>query len=294
MKYNNSHKPFTETKISLRESKHQRGHVVKEHYHKNHQLLYVLENNGKLILDNKEHNLSEDCLVFIAPYSNHAITAHDKLVIQLIEFNLEAVDFNKLTAINRFFAKSLIVKLNPFQASEIRHILRKMLYEQTIDDELNQLPLEVYLAQLLIVLLRVRKDRRFYNADFLRAERLKEYIDSHYFEMLNASSLASLLGLSTKHINTIFKEAYQITPVQYLIKVRIELAKKLLIETDKDIISICFEVGFEAMSTFYRSFKDYSLLSPHQYRKKYQAMKQLPESSRKDEIDLKIKDDTDV
>lgn len=281
-------------KISLRENKHQHGHVVKEHYHKNFQILYVLENNGKLILNNKEFNLNEDSLAFITPYSNHAISADDKLVIQLIEFDSDSLGFKKVAYIEKFLEASLVVKLNPFQASEIRHILRKMLYEQTIDDELNQLPLEVYLAQLLVVLLRVQKDRRFYNADFLRAERLKEYIDTHYYEMLNASSLAALLGLSTKHINTIFNEAYQITPVQYLIKVRIELAKKLLIESDKDIISICFEVGFESVSTFYRSFKDYSPISPHQYRKRYQAMKLLPESLANDESNINEKDDSDV
>lgn len=272
-------------RIILRENKHQRGHVVKEHYHKNHQILYVLENSGKLILNNKEYNLNEDNLVFITPYSNHTISADNKLVIQLIEFNIESLGFKKIEYLDDLIKKSMLVKLNPFQASEIRHILRKMLFEKTIDDELNQLPLEVYLAQLLVVFLRVRKDRRFYNADFLRAERLKEYIDTHYFEMLNASTLAALLSLSTKHINTIFKEAYQITPVQYLIKVRIELAKKLLIETDKDIISICFEVGFESVSTFYRSFKEHSLISPHQYRKKYRAMKLLPESVGNEEDD---------
>jgi transcriptional regulator GlxA family with amidase domain len=56
------------------------------------------------------------------------------------------------------------------------------------------------------------------------------------------------------------------TPVQYLLEVRIARAKTLLKDTEHEIISICFEVGFENVSTFYRSFKQSTGLTPHQYR----------------------------
>jgi len=57
------------------------------------------------------------------------------------------------------------------------------------------------------------------------------------------------------------------TPMHYLTEVRMELAQKLLVQTDKDIASICFEIGFETLSSFYRTFKKYTQASPNTYRK---------------------------
>ncbi len=70
--------------------------------------------------------------------------------------------------------------------------------------------------------------------------------------MINTSDISTKLGMSITHINNIFKEQYKVIPLQYLTEVRIVLSKKILIETDKDIVSFCFEVGFKSLETFYR------------------------------------------
>ena len=59
---------------------------------------------------------------------------------------------------------------------------------------------------------------------------------------------------------------------------RISVAKKLLAETDKDILSVCFEIGYESLSTFYRTFKRYVQMSPNQYRNRHRQMNWNPES----------------
>ncbi|UUZ80110.1 helix-turn-helix domain-containing protein [Paenibacillus sp. P26] len=81
--------------------------------------------------------------------------------------------------------------------------------------------------------------------------------------------MAYKLGVGVRHANNIFKESYGMTPVQYLTESRIRVAKKLLIETDKDIVSICFEVGYESLPTFYRAFKNTVGLSPNKFRQQH-------------------------
>lgn len=100
----------------------------------------------------------------------------------------------------------------------------------------------------------------------LRTERIRSYIDSHYFESLTASDIAARLAIGVRHVNNIFKDRYRITPIQYLTEVRISLAKQLLIDTNKDIVSICFEVGYETLPTFYRAFKNIVGMSPNLFR----------------------------
>jgi AraC-like DNA-binding protein len=94
----------------------------------------------------------------------------------------------------------------------------------------------------------------------------------NYYEPLQAGDLGSKLGISARHVNQIFKDQYQLTPTQYLTEVRVQVAQKLLQESDKDIVSICFEVGYENLSTFYRTFKGVVNLSPNLYRKRYRDL----------------------
>ncbi|KAB8131041.1 AraC family transcriptional regulator [Gracilibacillus oryzae] len=250
--------------IKLYESKHSKGDMVENHHHVIYQLLYALEGTGEIILDGEPHPIKQDYMIFIKPFTPHTIISDKKLTILVLAFDKRVIDnamYEKL-ALN----KTKIIGLNPFDSSEIRQILRALLYEQTNETNEQELALKIFLSQLLLLMVRGEKKTSAADANALRADRLKEYIDSHYYEWIHAEDLATRLGISTRHMNTIFKESYQLTPIQYLTEVRIGLAKKMLAETDKDIASICFEAGFESISTFYRAFKNIVSISPNKYR----------------------------
>lgn len=263
MKQNNS--------IHLKESKHREGEAVKMHHHETYQILYVLEDTGETTIDHKKYNLNPDNVAFIAPFSDHAIIAHSKLTILVLEFSADHLDeYIQKYLLEDYFLDSNLLELNLFEAGDIRQLLRKMLYEQSIGERINQIGLQVYLSELLLTLAKSQNESKTVDANFLRAERLQKYIDTNYYKMMDAKYIANMLGMSIRHINNIFKAHYNKTPIQYLTEVRMELSKKMLMETDKDIVSICFEVGFESLSTFYRSFKNYTHTSPNQFRARYQ------------------------
>ncbi|MFD2657390.1 helix-turn-helix transcriptional regulator [Gracilibacillus thailandensis] len=256
--------------IQLYESKHHAGDRIEEHHHQVYQLLYALEGTGKIILDGKEYLLEQDHLTFITPLTPHAIISDHKLTVLVLAFDRRIKDGTNTELFEKSLYGSKFIGLNPFNSSEIRQLLRTMLYEQAHDSLHQETALRTYLSQLLLLIARGGKNNEKVDANTLRAERLKDYIDSHYFDWIHAEDLASRLGISTRHMNTIFKETYYMTPVQYLTEVRVGLAKKMLAETDKDIASICFEVGFESLSTFYRAFKNITEISPNKYRTKQQ------------------------
>lgn len=263
-----------EVGIHLKESKHREGQAIQMHHHESYQILYVLEDKGTITIDGIEHDFHPDNVALLAPFSNHAIKANSKLTVLVLEFESSKLDESvQRDLINTYFTSSTLLELNLFEAGEIRQLLRKMLYEQSVGKPINQLALKIYLAELLLTLAKSQEELITVDANILRAERLRKYIDTHYYEMIDAKYISNMLGMSIRHINNIFKEQYHKTPIQYLNEVRMELSKKMLIETDKDIVSICFEVGFESLSTFYRSFKNYTHLSPNQFRARYQNPK---------------------
>lgn len=188
----------------------------------------------------------------------------------MLEFDLEKLDGSMREIIQQHsFQRTSLMTLSMLEIGDVRKLLRRMLYEQSQGEAINIVAVKVYLAELLLILLRHEQKSNITDANGLRAERLRKYIDTHYFEITDSNDISQKFGISIRHVSAIFKVQFNTTPMKYLNEVRMEVAKKLLLETDKDIVSICFEIGFEAISTFYRRFKDYTNFSPNQYRLKY-------------------------
>ena len=254
--------------IHLYEMRHSDGEVMQEHHHDIHQILYVLEGKGKVTLDGRSYDFEQDQGVVIVPRTNHSILSGSHMTVLVLEFDEVMLDESvRETLLRSRFNRSKLVRLNGFGGKELRQLTRKMLFEQTRETLLNTLANTMYLSELLLLLVRYQPASEASVVNSVRAEKLRQYIDTHYFEIVGPDDISAKLGVSTRHLNSIFKEVYQMTPLQYLTEVRMSLAQKMLAETDKDIASICFEIGFETLSTFYRTFKSSIRMTPNNYRK---------------------------
>ena len=83
--------------------------------------------------------------------------------------------------------------------------------------------------------------------------------------------LASVSGVSEAHFARSFKDAFGVPPHRYLLTRRIERAKALLRDTDRPIIDIMLETGWNSLGTFGRVFKDITGESPTELRAREQA-----------------------
>ena len=92
---------------------------------------------------------------------------------------------------------------------------------------------------------------------FMR-ERLTEEIDLR--------QLADVAIMSPFHFLRTFREQTGVPPVKFLGALRIEVAKRLLIETDDSILDICQQVGYTSLGTFSTRFAEMVGLSPGRFR----------------------------
>ncbi|NGP46432.1 AraC family transcriptional regulator [Bacillaceae bacterium SIJ1] len=265
-------KPKGTAVIAIYESKHNEKDVVKSHHHSSHQLLYNLEGEGVCTLDYEEYPITPDSFIIIPPFTEHSISSKSKTTILVLEFDVR--DYSEdvqQRLIAKVFQKGVVQQVSMFEGSELRQLLRKMLYEQSNANDLWEIALKVYMTELLFIIARSQQEVKYADTNTLRVERIKQYIETHYFDIKSAEDIASKLGVSKRYIQSIYKEHYGCTPMQYLTDVRLGVVKKLLLETDKDIVSICFEVGFESLATYYRLFKKQTGVPPKMYRKTYQG-----------------------
>ncbi len=84
---------------------------------------------------------------------------------------------------------------------------------------------------------------------------------------LGLSDVCNYLGISTSHFSNIFKEAMGVTCMEVLMKIRMEEAKRLLIETQLRNYEIADRVGFSDAHYFNIAFKKTTGMAPKQYAK---------------------------
>ncbi len=93
-----------------------------------------------------------------------------------------------------------------------------------------------------------------------------EYINEYLDRDLKLADLAQLLGMSQFHFSHRFKQATGKTPYQYLLQQRIERAKQLLKQTDRAIVEIALECGFNSHSHLSKQFRQLTGMTPKAYR----------------------------
>jgi AraC-like DNA-binding protein len=107
-----------------------------------------------------------------------------------------------------------------------------------------------------------------------RLLRAKDRMDAASHEAWPVERLANVSGMSDAHFARSFKQAFGVPPHRYLLTRRIERATALLGDTDRPIIDIAFETGWESLGTFGRTFRDITGESPSKVRERARAAAQ--------------------
>ena len=92
------------------------------------------------------------------------------------------------------------------------------------------------------------------------------YINGHYTEEIRITDLAAMEGLSVSRYNAVFRDSVGVSPIKYIINLRMHQACTLLDGTDLTVKQISEMVGYTDNHFFSKLFKSYIGLSPTVYR----------------------------
>lgn len=93
-----------------------------------------------------------------------------------------------------------------------------------------------------------------------------EYIEHHLSESIKIQDLATHLGISKFHFSRLFKQSTGISPHQYVMQQRIELAKQLLKKANLPITDIALNCGFNSHAHLTKYFRAMTGMTPRAYR----------------------------
>lgn len=107
------------------------------------------------------------------------------------------------------------------------------------------------------------------NETFRRLRPALAILEDRFREPLELTDIANALLISPSRASHLFQEELGRSFKDYLLQLRINEAKRLLISSSLSAADVCFESGFQSIPSFYRLFKSAVGISPLDYRNKF-------------------------
>lgn len=222
-------------------------------------LLYLVDGQLSVIINNKEHTIKKGSAVIFPPKYRYKYFGNPPIHYLYVHFTGSYAD--------RFLEECGFVDLpciieNDFSVemqSKFNLMINAFLYK----DPLYIQKSACLLQEILISIYENAKDK----AEDSPLKASLKYIHNFFTSKIDIPYLANLENLSNSRYVTIFKKQMGKSPNEYIIDLRLQLAKSLLENTNMSIRQISESVGYTDQYFFSRLFKKHIGVSPQAYRK---------------------------
>ena len=127
-----------------------------------------------------------------------------------------------------------------------------------------------YLAKSLVEILKNYPDsfsgNNILNQNLARVRKIIDYISRNYSSEITISDLADSAGICSREVQRCFRKILKQSPVNYIQTYRIQIAGRMLMETDESVLDVGIACGFPNPSHFCKIFREHTSLSPKKFR----------------------------
>lgn len=251
-------------------------------YHSFVEFTYIIDGSGYQSINGTLHRMEPGTISILPPYHIHQMTSDNGCVIRkyccLFDMNILlgspfASEWSEqLYQIGTAFPSSIAFRGE--EAALMKDLFARLLmeYRNTELRGRNHMICNK-LSEALILFLRTAaaagehaskpNEQEEGNPLFWTA---LHYVHAHYTERLTLDMVAKYLHISETYVSRMFREKTGRSFLEYVHQLRIDSAASMLITTDRTIMDIAFDTGFESPRTFYRVFKAIRGQSPKEYR----------------------------
>ncbi|NLK74481.1 MAG: helix-turn-helix transcriptional regulator [Clostridiales bacterium] len=249
------------------------------HDHDYTELAVILSGKGKYLLDGKEHEVETGDIIFCNPGTKHKHIVYNqnepiiKFIAGFTNFHFKNMQANTID----FKDNDCIIHTTSELRQEISMLCYAMISEKESSKAGKYFMIKSYLMQMLLLIIRELSEIdnteqkgcniESYNKSYA-VNRIINYLNENYDKKISLEQIAHNMYLSPVYISKIFKEETGESPINYLIKIRLEKAKEILLSDDGDSIkNVANRVGYDDVYHFSKLFKKYYGISPLYYRK---------------------------
>lgn len=249
------------------------------------EFVYIDKGQAVITAEDKDILISEGNVIFHKPNEWHNISAGGKEAL-----NIAIVSFSCDSPIMSFFENKILAA-----GQEQKYLISKIITEYTnafsspLDNPFtsqlikksdpvigSQQLLRQYLCEFLLTFLRDAPSGQhsLFNINHQDSliNLLTNYMHKNICRNITIGELIKFSGSNKTTITQIFNKSYGVSPIEYFIGLKIELAKKYLREDNYNVTQISELLGYSGIHYFSRQFKKFTGMSPTQYSKSIQAI----------------------
>ncbi|MGB3159815.1 MAG: AraC family transcriptional regulator [Carnobacterium sp.] len=236
------------------------------HSHHFTELLYITEGKGSVFIAGKEISVSKHDLIIINAYIDHTEKSSLDHPLEYIALGIQGIFFLPTDQVNAPI---------PFHIYRDKDAEYLVYLKKLVEEVQNQKKSYAIITQSLLDILLIKILRK----NTLIVEKsenqkltkeineIKKYIENSFREEINLDSLAKISHLNKYYLAHSFKSIIGISPIEYLINIRIRESKIILKTTNYPISDVSAIIGFSSQSFFSQSFKRVTNMTPSAYRK---------------------------
>jgi len=252
------------------------------HWHNEMEICYIKQGNGKYLINGIEYPFEAGDVFIINNDEIHVASDDSNLIMQVTMFDssllwhggMEVLDYEYLMPFvetGKREGNKLDRKNRHIQ--EVIETLLEMQKEYELKPKKYDLMIKSMLLKLMTIIIRyfdgtmewdnIEKTMRAYTQ---KLKTVIEYMETNHNRPIVLSELAGEAGLSVSHFCYMFRKYTGVPPIEYITQRRVCTAKEFLKCSDRKILDIALDSGFNSLSNFYKCFKKHTGLSPKQYR----------------------------
>lgn len=228
--------------------------------HSRHVLIVAIQGGGTLVLDGKGVELNSGCGLLVFPFQSHAYAS--------LKEPLEWL-FITFSAANDQAIQSLRARPFRFPAAALATLAAMAAeYRQAAEDPERIAGLAMELRQLLLSSREWLEPLAAVDSRTFRLlSEIEAFVEARLHRGVRIKEVAAHFGLSTTTLSAKFRQQFGSSLGQYLQRLRLARALKLLVSTDHKIEEIAQRSGFDSSYAFGRAFRRTFRITPSHYRR---------------------------
>jgi AraC-like DNA-binding protein/mannose-6-phosphate isomerase-like protein (cupin superfamily) len=265
---------------------HEHDLTETEHFHDFIELVFIINGQGTQVLEGNEYLVSAGDVFVLQGYQRHFFKDAGSVEIVNLMFDglnnpgiiterVRQLDGYKALFIlepqfrsNYRFKNMLHLTRNELAMIEV--VLNTMFAEQQQKKEGYEIILVNRLEELIILLSRQYSNIKTTKAKALvRIGKVIDFLENHYHENIYIEALSEMAYMSKRNFMRTFQGAVGLSPINYLKQVRLQKARALLRESNRQIEEISSLCGFADSNYFIRCFRQAYGTTPNKFRVRF-------------------------
>lgn len=254
-------------------------------FHVKYKVIFVTKGTAELTLNNNIYTISENDMLFLSNCDYFSIRTtgqafHRYIMILSPSVFLKYFDDEHLLSLFKLQPYSSDPFIHIKNSEDMVRIFTKLEEEMdNCDNTYHNDMIKIYLHQMMIMAYRLSDFSEAKNYDEVQLKILKaqNILESRFKEAVKISDLCIELNMSLYYFTHQFTKFVGCSPKQYLIKIRLNVAGKMLISTSLTIYEIAENSGFPNVNLFITCFKKNFGITPTEFRKRSHKQFQMSE-----------------